>query len=102
MTGHLVPNFLPDDEADISAELTKEGLRLTRIAVARPKTKIRPDRITGYRAIVSRRFRHFCCGPCETEKRSDIFGHSDCVFLREYSNVLCAAIFGLCNRSQSR
>ena len=24
--GHLVPNVLPDDEADISAELTKEGM----------------------------------------------------------------------------
>ena len=26
VTGHIVPNVLPDDEADISAELTKEGM----------------------------------------------------------------------------
>ena len=26
VSGHLVPNVLPDDEADLSAELTKEGM----------------------------------------------------------------------------
>jgi hypothetical protein len=26
VTGHIVPNVLPDDEADISAELTNEGV----------------------------------------------------------------------------
>jgi hypothetical protein len=26
MTGHLVPNVLPDDEANITAELAKEGV----------------------------------------------------------------------------
>ena len=46
MTGHLVPNFLPDDEADISAELTKEGVEEAdqdRRRAAKDEDPPRPD-----------------------------------------------------------
>jgi hypothetical protein len=46
MTGHLVPNVLPDDEADISAELTKEGVEEAdqdRRRAAKDEDPPRPD-----------------------------------------------------------
>jgi hypothetical protein len=46
LTGHLVPNFLPDDEAEISAELTKEGVEEAdqdRRRAAKDEDPPRPD-----------------------------------------------------------
>ena len=46
MTGHLVPNVLPDDEAGISAELTKEDVEEADQDRRRAaKDEIRPDQI---------------------------------------------------------
>lgn len=46
VTGHAVPTFLPDDEADVSAELTKEGVEEAdqdRRRAAKDEDPPRPD-----------------------------------------------------------
>lgn len=46
LTGHVVPTILPDDEADVSAELTEEGLEEAdqdRRRAAKDEDPPRPD-----------------------------------------------------------
>ncbi|MGI9115990.1 MAG: hypothetical protein DLM52_01020 [Chthoniobacterales bacterium] len=46
VTGHAVPTFLPDDEADVSAELTEEGVEEAdqdRRRAAKDEDPPRPD-----------------------------------------------------------